>query len=105
MADWTPEEQLAVDIAFALKKVKAVGPFLVVTTNNGVNVDLMNADGNIAPQHYASSSANQSSTKSLVGFADGRFPTGPILRKRKRVRSIITTAGAVSISRIPTGTS
>ena len=29
------------------------GPFLVVTTNNGVNVDFMNADGEIAPQHYA----------------------------------------------------
>jgi hypothetical protein len=29
------------------------GPFLVVTTNNGVNVDFMNADGDIAPQHYA----------------------------------------------------
>jgi hypothetical protein len=25
MADWTPEEQLAVDIAFALKKVKIPG--------------------------------------------------------------------------------
>ena len=29
------------------------GPFLVVTTNNGVNVDFMNAEGEIAPQHYA----------------------------------------------------
>jgi len=25
----------------------------VVTTNNGVNVDFMNADGEIVPQHYA----------------------------------------------------
>ena len=25
----------------------------MVTTNNGVNVDFMNADGEIAPQHYA----------------------------------------------------
>src|SRR6476620_9365336 len=29
------------------------GPFLVVATANGVNVDFMNADGEIAPQHYA----------------------------------------------------
>ena len=29
------------------------GPFLVVATNNGVNVDFMNADGEITPQHYA----------------------------------------------------
>ena len=25
----------------------------MVTTDNGVNVDFMNADGDIAPQHYA----------------------------------------------------
>ena len=29
------------------------GPFLVVTTDNGTNIDFMNADGDIAPQHYA----------------------------------------------------
>jgi catechol 2,3-dioxygenase-like lactoylglutathione lyase family enzyme len=29
------------------------GPFLVVTTSNGVNVDFMNAEDEIAPQHYA----------------------------------------------------
>jgi catechol 2,3-dioxygenase-like lactoylglutathione lyase family enzyme len=32
---------------------KRWGPFFVVTTSNGVNVDFMNADGEIAPQHYA----------------------------------------------------
>ena len=32
---------------------KRWGPFLVVTTGNGVNVDFMNAAGEIAPQHYA----------------------------------------------------
>src|SRR6478672_7386630 len=50
-------------------------------------------------------STRKSSTKFLAGFGNGRFPTGPILRKRKRVRSISTTGGAVSISRIRTGTS
>src|SRR5262249_7844113 len=28
-------------------------PFLVVTTDNGTNMDFMDADGEIAPQHYA----------------------------------------------------
>ena len=29
------------------------GPFLVVTTGNGTNLDFMNAGGEIAAQHYA----------------------------------------------------
>lgn len=29
------------------------GPFDVVSTDNGVNVDFMRADGEIRPQHYA----------------------------------------------------
>ena len=29
------------------------GSFLVVTTANGTNLDFMNADGEISPQHYA----------------------------------------------------
>jgi hypothetical protein len=29
------------------------GPFLVVTTDNGTNIDFMNAGGEITPQHYA----------------------------------------------------
>ena len=32
---------------------KRWGPFLVVTTANGTNLDFMNADGEITPQHYA----------------------------------------------------
>jgi catechol 2,3-dioxygenase-like lactoylglutathione lyase family enzyme len=32
---------------------KRWGPFLVVTTANGTNLDFMNADGEISPQHYA----------------------------------------------------
>ena len=41
------------------------GPFLVVATNNGTNLDFMNADGEITAQHYAFLVANKSSTKSL----------------------------------------
>lgn len=29
------------------------GPFVVVTTDNGANLDFMNDDGKITPQHYA----------------------------------------------------
>lgn len=29
------------------------GPFQMVTTENGANIDFMNADGEITPQHYA----------------------------------------------------
>ena len=29
------------------------GPFVVVTADNGANIDFMNADGEITPQHYA----------------------------------------------------
>ena len=32
---------------------KRWGPFLVVATDNGVNVDFMDAEGEITPQHYA----------------------------------------------------
>src|SRR5262249_30708887 len=32
---------------------KKWGPFQVVTTDNGANIDFMDADGEITPQHYA----------------------------------------------------
>jgi hypothetical protein len=37
----------------SLPAPKRWGPFLVVTTDNQTNLDFMNADGEIAPQHYA----------------------------------------------------
>ena len=36
-----------------LSAPKRWGPFLVIATANGVNVDFMDADGEIAQQHYA----------------------------------------------------
>ena len=36
-----------------LSAPKRWGPFLVIATANGVNVDFMDADGGIAQQHYA----------------------------------------------------
>ena len=29
------------------------GPFVIIKTDNGVNIDFMNADSEIKPQHYA----------------------------------------------------
>ena len=69
------------------------------------NLDFMNADAEITPQHYAFLVSESELTKSLIGFASSRIPTGLILLKRKPVRSITTTVVAVFISRIPTATS
>ena len=80
------------------------GPFLVVTTANGTNLDFMDADGEIRPQHYAFLVSESEFDQILIKFANGRFPIGLILLNRKRVRSITTTPGADFISRIPTAT-
>ena len=53
---WTRNtEELAAFLAqiLGLPAPKQWGPFLVVTTSNGVSVDFMRADAEIAPQHYA----------------------------------------------------
>ena len=34
-----------------LAEILEVGPFQVVTTDNGANIDFMDADGEITPQH------------------------------------------------------
>lgn len=36
-----------------LSAVRAWGPFQMVTTDNGANIDFMDTQGEIAPQHYA----------------------------------------------------
>ncbi len=81
------------------------GPFMVVKTDNGTNLDYMNIDGEITRQHYAFWSKTPTSTTSSEGYASGNCPTGPIPAKRRPARSIVTTAGAASISRIRTGIS
>jgi hypothetical protein len=73
----------------------------MVTVDNGVNIDFMNADREIAQQHYAFLVSESDFDESSVESASERFPIGPIPRKSNEVRSIITMAGAVSISRIP----
>ena len=81
---------------------KRWGPFLVVTTDNGTNIDFMDADSEITAQHYAFL-VSESEFDDIFGrFASVRFPIGPILRKRNEARSITMIVGAASISRIPT---
>lgn len=36
-----------------LSAVRTWGPFQIVTTDNGANIDFMDTHGDIAPQHYA----------------------------------------------------
>jgi catechol 2,3-dioxygenase-like lactoylglutathione lyase family enzyme len=38
---------------FGLAPARPYGPFLVVELDNGVSLDYVNAEGAIAPQHYA----------------------------------------------------
>ena len=37
----------------ALPAPKRWGPFQMVTTHNGANIDFMNTDDDVTPQHYA----------------------------------------------------
>ena len=46
------------------------GPFHVVTTDNDGNVDFMNADGDITPQHYAFWSARRILRKIIKRIRD-----------------------------------
>ena len=54
------------------------GPFQMVVTENGANLDYMDTDGEITPQHYAFLIRKPNSTRFSVGFGIESFPTGPI---------------------------
>ena len=80
------------------------GPFQMVVTENGANLDYMDTDGEITPQHYAflTSEAEFDEIFGRIGIAS--FPTGPIPGEGSQVRSITTTADAVSTSKTRTAT-
>jgi hypothetical protein len=81
------------------------GPFVVVTTDNGTNLDYMDVDGEIARQHYAFL-VSESDFEDIFNRIRGRkLPFGPIPVKRSARRSITAMAGAVSISKIRTAIS
>jgi hypothetical protein len=44
------------------------GPFVVVKTDNGTNLDFMDTDGEITSQHYVSWSRSRISMRSSSGF-------------------------------------
>src|SRR5262245_34512355 len=53
---WARDSQVSATFladVLGLPAPKRWGPFLMVTTDNGTNLDFMNAEGEIAPQHYA----------------------------------------------------
>ena len=81
------------------------GPFLVVTTNNGVNVDFMNADGEIVPQHYAFLVDEKEFDEIFGRVRERSLPywADPAQTQAGEINQ--HDGGAVSISRIRTGTS
>ena len=80
------------------------GPFQMVTTENGANIDFKNTEGDITASITLSWSANRSLTKSSADPANGHSRTGGIPAQEQSGKSITTMAGAASISRIPTAT-
>jgi hypothetical protein len=81
------------------------GPFVVVKTDNGTNLDYMDTDVKLRANTTPSWSTSRISMRSSNEFAHGSSPTGPIPAKRSRAKSIIMMVGAVSTLRIRTGIS
>jgi hypothetical protein len=79
------------------------GPFLVVATDNGVNVDFMDAEGEIAPQHYAFVVGEREFDEIFGRVRERSLPYWADPAQRQ-TGEIITTAGAAFISRTRTGT-
>ncbi len=78
------------------------GPFEVVTTANGANLDYLDDDGDIASQHYAFL-VNEVEFDEIFGrIKERELATGPTPASHRPARSTITTAAAVSISRTRT---
>jgi catechol 2,3-dioxygenase-like lactoylglutathione lyase family enzyme len=53
---WARDSQVSATFLaeiLGLSSPRRWGPFLVVTTDNGANLDFMNGDDKITPQHYA----------------------------------------------------
>ena len=54
------------------------GPFYMVTTENGANLDYMNADGDITPHHIAFLISETEFDEISAGSVVGIYLTGPI---------------------------
>ena len=88
-----------------LPEPKAWGPFQVVTTDNGANIDFMHTDGPITPQHYAFLVGEAEFEECSRVSAGADCAIGPTRRKRRKTRSTITMAAAARISKIRTAIS
>ena len=80
------------------------GPFEVVTTANGTNLDFMDAEGDIAPQHYAFLVDEAEFDEIFARIRARELAYWRIRLKSSRARSTATMAGAASTSRIRTDT-
>ena len=60
---------------------KRWGPFYVVTTDNGANLDYMNTDADITPQHYAFLASEAEFDEIFARIHNRGVPSGPILGK------------------------
>ena len=57
------------------------GPFYMVTTENGANLDYMDVEGDIIPQHYAFLTSESEFDEIFGRIGERSFPTGPIPHK------------------------
>ena len=64
------------------------GPFHVVATSNGVNLDFMEGKADLVPTLRLSGQRDRNSTKSSTASGTRVAPTGPTRRGQSRVRSI-----------------
>ena len=87
----------------ALPAPKRWGPFQMVTTHNGANIDFMNTDDDVTPQHYAFLVSEPEFDQIFGRIREQNSATGPIPDKPRRMRSIITMVDVASISRTRTG--
>ena len=75
------------------------GPFQMVVTENGANLDYMDTDGEITPQHYAFLISEAEFDEIFGRIRERKLPYWADPGRRQPVRSITTTADAVSIRR------
>ena len=79
---------------------KRWGPFLIVTTNNGTNLDFMNADGQVAPQHYAFLVSEAEFDEVFGRVRERSLPYWADPAQKNQVRSTIATSSSWTINMI-----
>ncbi|WP_287345447.1 VOC family protein [Mesorhizobium sp.] len=78
------------------------GPFQMVTTENGANLDYMDTDGEIRPQHYAFLVSEAEFDEIFAEIRERNLPYWADPAGRSWARSTTTTAAAAFISRTRT---